>query len=60
MSAPHLHSLIGKAISERKHTLFKTLKAGADLKAAVGQFMLDLQRTLSEIVNKVESKGEQS
>lgn len=53
-SSEHLHSLIGKAISERKKGLYKSLSSGADLKVAIAQFMLELQRALSEIVSRSE------
>lgn len=50
MSQQHLHGLIGKAISEHKKGLYKSLKNGADLKVAIAQFIYQLQQRLGEIV----------
>jgi hypothetical protein len=50
MSKQHLHQSIGDAIYAAKKQLFQNLKNGADLKTAVAAFMLDLQRSLGEVI----------
>lgn len=50
MSEPHLHNRIGDAIRDCKARLYKRLKAGADLKDAIAQFIGELRLALDELV----------
>lgn len=57
MSEQHLHSLIGKAISEHKKMLYSRLTAGSDLETAVAQFFAELSLAFDQIIADVKSKG---
>jgi hypothetical protein len=50
MGDEHLHARIGQIIYAAKKQLFQNLKNGADLRTAVAAFMLDLQRSLGEVI----------